>query len=64
MIRKFKLYVVGLSVSSRVTVRKGFVGNKGMVQERGILLIVGLLGEIKLQRSKSLKSFLPWRQIT
>lgn len=64
MIRKFRLCVVGLSVSSRITGRKGFVGNKKKIQEKGIVLILGLLGEIKLQRSKSLKSFLPWRQIT
>lgn len=31
------------------------MGNKEMAQKREILLILGLLGEIKLQRSKSLK---------
>ena len=45
-------------MSSRLIGRKEFVENKEMVQEGSVLFMLALLGEIKSQRSNSLKSFL------
>ena len=45
-------------MSSRLIGRKEFVENKEMVQEGSVLFTLALLGEIKSQRSNSLKSFL------
>ena len=58
LIWKLKLSLVEFSVSSRLIGRKEFVENKEMVQEGSVLFMLALLGEIKSQRSNSLKSFL------